>query len=463
MQKFDPLEAWIDNVAVSHSNSNGTRQSYKSNFQRFCEFISKTPTQILNEYERSNDREFRRKYAQYIRAYNSLLLNEGFSPNTIGSRIAAIKSFFKYNDLPLGHVPAVRLRIVYHNRDITRKEIKLILDASKPRERAFYAIMAQSGLRPDTICNLRYRDVKEDFIQNRIPCKIDIPQESAKGKYQSYFTFIGEEAVRHLKSYLIIRPKIADDKYLFVKQGKRQKTSPKSISNMFARTVRKLQAKGLIQIHQKKKNTPRDIRLYNLRKWFRKQAHQAGFELVQFWMGHVVKAGLDEHYRPKDVEFHRKLYAEKAMPFLRFETATPTETEKTIEELKKQLTERDKEINAMKETIVKIQPIIEFVNSFNQPQQLKELLDFLKDDYAADPKLRPIETEFSPYIESKLNRIAKRKGITKKEALEQLVTEDLELLEKSEERRLKIAKAHGLPITKEDYERKKKKRRTHFK
>ncbi len=43
--------------------------------------------------------------------------------------------------------------------------------------------------------------------------------------------------------------------------------------------------------------------------------------------------------------------------------------------------------------------------------------------------------------------------------MEQLVVEDLELLEKEEERRLEIAKAHGLSITIEDYEQRRKKRK----
>ena len=148
----------------------------------------------------------------------------------------------------------------------------------------------------------------------------------------------------------------------------------------------------------------------------------------------------------------------KAMPFLRLETATPTETEKTIGELERRLKERDQEIKVMRQTMAKMQPLVEFVNSFNAPEELKRILDYLKDDftYSKDDKLRPIRTEFSPYIKDKLDRIAKRKGITQAEALEQLVVGDLELLERGEERHLEIAKAHGLPITQEEYKEKKK-------
>lgn len=457
--QHDLIKTWLNNVAASHSNSNRTRVDYKNNLQLFLNFIDKTPEEIMAEYDNSTDRDFKRHYAQHIQAFISAELERGMAQNTINTRVAAIKSFFKYNNLPLGYIPAPRMRVTYHNRDITHEEVKLILGASRPRERAFFTILAQSGLRPFTICNLKFRHVKEDLIANRVPCKIDVPQEIAKGKYRGYFTFICHEAVEYLKAYLHTRRKIKDDDFLFVKQGTEQQANPKSFSALFSRTVQKLKEKGLIEVEQKEINKPRDVRLYSLRKFFRKYANQAGFEFAQFWMGHIVKTGQEEHYRPTDVEHHRKLYAEKAMPFLRLETATPTETEKTIGELERRLKERDQEINAMRETMSKMQPLIKFVNSFNAPEELTRILDYLKDDftYSKDDRLRPIRTEFSPYIKDKLDRIAKRKGITQAEALEQLVVEDLELLEKDEERRLEIAKAHGLPITREEYEDKRKK------
>jgi hypothetical protein len=116
---------------------------------------------------------------------------------------------------------------------------------------------------------------------------------------------------------------------------------------MFRKAVRLLKDKGVMNYEQKKANRPAEVRLYNLRKWFRKMAIQAGFENVEFWMGHTGP-GVDEAYRPKDPEFYRKIYAEKAMPFLRLETSTPSETEKTIEK-------QAAEIKELRETLGMIQ------------------------------------------------------------------------------------------------------------
>ncbi|MHA2315572.1 MAG: tyrosine-type recombinase/integrase [Candidatus Hermodarchaeia archaeon] len=411
MEQLDPVETWLANVAISNSDSKSTRDLYKSNLQRFCSFIGKTPKQILEDYNSSSERELRRRYAQYIQAFGAAQSKKKLTPCTIASRIGAVKSFFKYNDLPLAFIPAPRLRVTYHNRDITHEELRLILGASRPREKAFFAIMAQSGLRPDTICNLKYWNIKEDLIHNRIPCKIEIPEEIAKGKYHSYFTFIGEEAFKYLRAYLNIRPDIADEDYLFLKQGTKQKTSPKSISNLFARTVKKLRNKGLMEVKQKGRKKPRDVRLYNLRKWFRKHAHEAGFELVQFWMGHIVRAGQEEHYRPTDVEFHRKLYAEKAMPFLRLETATPTETEKVFTTLKQENRELRDQIENLETVMQKI-----YQKVFHEEIEQEKIDKLLEEDARSrEQEIEKLETTLGKEEEYLAKHPEERKRLEEQE------------------------------------------------
>jgi integrase len=349
--KYDPIDDWVETVCASHSGSNRTRYEYKSVFHQFCDFIETTGTEIIKDLEYLTDREFKKKYAKYIRSFIASQNKTNIAQSTICSRVGVIKSFFKYNDLPLGFIPTIKSITSYHNRDITHGEIKLILDASRPRERAFFAIMAQSGLRPNTICNLRYENIKEDFENNLIPCKIEIPQEIAKGKYHTYFTFIGEESIKYLRAYLIVRRKIRDEDYLFLSDDEQKMLNPKSISKFFAQTVQKLHEKDLMNLKQKKETKPHDIRLYNLRKFFRKYANQAGFEFVQFWMGHTVNAGQDEHYRPTDKEFHRKLYAEKAMPHLRIETSTPSKTDKTIKNLEQKIDNLEQENQELKKRL----------------------------------------------------------------------------------------------------------------
>ena len=332
MVKFDLVQTWIDGVAYSHSKSKNTEDIYKRMLGRFCQFVGKSPEQILEEYENMDDKRFRRKYAQYLRALISQRIREGYAVNSIRNEVQAVRSFFKYNDLPLAHVPLGRKRVTFHNRDMTRDEIVKLLEISRPRDRAFFCMMAQTGLRPKTLCELRLKNILPEFRKGIIPCKVDVPEEIAKGQYRSYFTFMGEEAVKYLKAYLAKRSGMGPEDHLFTAHGTDRKANPKSLSRVFRESIDRLKETRKIEFKDRQFDKPAELRLYNLRKFFRKMAHQAGFEFVQFWMGHIVEAGQDEHYRPQNLEFHRKLYAEKAMPFLRLETATPSETDRIIKE-----------------------------------------------------------------------------------------------------------------------------------
>jgi len=129
------------------------------------------------------ERDFRQKYAETIRAWAGQLMRQGYTQSTVASFIGAVKSFFKYSDFPLAFVASVRKRVVYHNRDIEAAEIVKILQVSAPRERAFYTFMAQSGLRPTTICNLKMKHIEPDYSSGNIPCLVNIPEEVTKGQY----------------------------------------------------------------------------------------------------------------------------------------------------------------------------------------------------------------------------------------------------------------------------------------
>ena len=356
MKKFDVVESWLDNVAYSHKQNINTPLTYKIGLSRFCEFIDSSPEEILKQYEETDEKEFKRKYAAYLKAFISNQSRQGLTSNTIDSRVSSVRSFFKYNDLSLGFVPKGKCAVVYHNRDITKEEVVEILKVSKPRDKAFFCMMAQSGLRPETLCELQIKYVQPDLDKGTVPALIEVPSEITKGAYGKYITFMGEESVKYLKNYLMTRKKTSPDDLLFMSHGEEKPLSSKSISTIFKKTIVQLKTKGILDFEQKVKGKPRNVRLYNLRKFFRKYAAQAGYENFQYWMGHVI-AGVDASYRPQDPEFYRQVYAEKALPYLRLETATPSETDKALLELEKKHAEeiqsRDKSIEEMKNRVSK--------------------------------------------------------------------------------------------------------------
>jgi integrase len=335
----NPLEKWLGLVAYSHSGSESTKECYRRSFLLFCNFVGTSSEQILLDYARSTDRDFRRKYAELIKAWIGSL-ETSYAELSIRSMVGAVQSFFIYNDLPLGRVPQSPKVVTFHNRDIELTEVRDVLSISSPRDKAFFCMMTQSGLRPGTLCKLRITHIQPDFRKRAIPCKITVPQDLTKGKYRDYFSFMGEESVKYLDNYLKTRANIDSESYIFVQygkdeDGKEKQLDPKTISKIFHNSLLKLKRKGVVDFKQQETRKPSALRLHCLRKFFRKMSYQAGDDFVRFWMGHRGR-GVTDHYLPQDTEFHRKLYAEKALPFLRLETSTPSETEKTISALREE-------------------------------------------------------------------------------------------------------------------------------
>ncbi len=318
MSKVDVVDVWLSGVAYGHSGSEGTRYAYQHSLECFCEFAKVDVAAILSDYDILSEKKFKRKYGLLIKAYIAALSKEDYAPGTIQTRVVAVKSFFKYNDLPLSYIPTGNTRVTYHNQEIVKDEIIDLLGISKPRDRAFYSMMAQSGLRPSTLCKLKVKHLGSGFSSGKSPVKVEVPQELAKGKYGKYFSFIGPETVDHLQRYFATRGQLQRESYVFTSYGTDKPLHPKSISAIFKRAITKLKEKGKLDFEQKEEGKPRTLRLYTLRKYFRKQAGHAGHDYVNFWMGHSL--GVDEHYFSRDPEHHRKQYAEKAMPHLRLET-----------------------------------------------------------------------------------------------------------------------------------------------
>jgi len=197
------------------------------------------------------------------------------------------------------------IMVQYHSRDITKEELWEILQHSDVRNRAAYLMLYESGMRPNTLIKLKWRHVKDEFLGHKIPMKIDLPAEILHFRISERWTFIGDDGLEALKSYLVTRWPLKDDDYVFLgeKPAGRQLTTS-TISQAFNKIVTEL---GLTK--RKERGKPKDLRLYCLRGAFRK------FMIVEeaykeFWMHYASTARVRTHYVSRDPEYHRQLYAE---------------------------------------------------------------------------------------------------------------------------------------------------------
>jgi hypothetical protein len=173
-------------------------------------------------------------------------------------------------------------------------EINKITSLSPIREKAFFTIMRQSGLKPHTIKELKIKDVEQILQPNTpTPCKITIPQ-------QKHLAFIGNEAINYIKQYLETRKKretLTPNSLLFTTHNNPKKEiNTKNVSRTFKQAIRKL-------------HLPNELQLSSLTKFYIKNTEE--------YRTH------QNHNTRKDDETYRELYEKYAMPSLEIEPITP--------------------------------------------------------------------------------------------------------------------------------------------
>lgn len=191
--------------------------------------------------------------------------------------------------------------------------------------------------------------------------KIALTSDILKCRVTDRWSFIGDEGFEALKKYLDLRLPLKDDDLIFgAEKGKPRgaKLEPGAVSQAFNKMVQKL------RLAERRGTKPKDLRLYCLRKAFRKlMASDVDQSYVEFWMGHTTTA---THYLSSDVEHHRAIYA-KGYPSLQiheFSSDTRSrieEQQKEIENLKKQLAEQQAALGILRDLLTSDEKVIERV------------------------------------------------------------------------------------------------------
>ena len=297
-------ELWINQV----SESTSTRRRYLIDIAQFESWamenyglsVRDLPSKWREaKYSGEVEKEkFLDKLSDILKDYFAYVKGK-YTPLSVKRAMSVIMSFLHAFDIP---VKPLRVRypyVVYHNRDITKEEIKQILENSDVRNRAIFFMLYESGMRPITLVNLKWKHIKSDF--GNVPMKIELTSDILKCRVTQRFTFIGSEGFKALKTYLATRLPLKDNELVFVpEKGGAKKLTAQALSQAFNKLVLKL------KLSEPQGKKPKDLRLYCLRKAFRKfMASAVDSAYVEFWMGHTSTA---THYLSRDIEHHRKLY-----------------------------------------------------------------------------------------------------------------------------------------------------------
>jgi hypothetical protein len=205
------------------------------------------------------------------------------------------------------------------------------------REKAFFTIMRQTGLKPKTITRLKIKNLEPSTT---IPRRIDIKQGTTRKPPH----FIGEEANKYITQYLATRKNPTPERLLFSTQNNPNKEiSTKNVSRAFRIALEEIEKEKKdryqpisANIEQSRK---RKFTLFSLTEFYRENAKHYKTEL--------------ENNPNENDEYYRKLYKEKAMPFLEIESPMKIVINPTKKRYQREILKRDSRIREMEQTIAR--------------------------------------------------------------------------------------------------------------
>ena len=292
---FKASKLWLTAIQTDKRGSKHTEREYCRGLKAFCDWIGKTPDQLIAERKAElKDSETEMDAENKLREFCAVLENKKtVTRTTIATKYhAPVKSFYSYNNVPL------KLRTPKHTtrerEPHTVEQIKALMKIVDVRERAFIMLLKDSGMSREDAVMLRYGDIKAEYEAGKEVIHLKVVRQKESIEYD---TFIGKNAIESLKAYLEYRQRRGEtitDNTPIIATLKGKALTPENFSTIFDRLSDKA---GF-------KTSP-----HRFRKYF--ESHlglSAPSFLVKSWMGHSL--GVEGHYFMPPLEKQREKYAE---------------------------------------------------------------------------------------------------------------------------------------------------------
>lgn len=342
---------WIEDWLSARAESDKTLIEYTRGiaaFQEFCQTRGKSFSQIVESWRAAHyagareEQVFLDQWQDLIRSY-ATYIKPRYAPLSQKVFLTVPKSFFTFWKIPIDVNLPRHPCVLYHNQDLTKDQLRLILSKASQRDRAIFLLMAESGLRANTVVALKYWQIKQDYEKGMVPLRILTPASEIKDHVGDRWSFIGEDGVKTLREYLEPRMPLKDQDYVFATKKpsrvKGEQFTEASLSTIFRRITEQLRMEKGSPFGK-----PGHYRMHGLRKYFRNNM-RAEESFRKFWMGHSL--GVDAHYISRDPEEHRKRYAQGYEELRIMEPVTPAQ----LKGINDQLRQKDREIQELRDQI----------------------------------------------------------------------------------------------------------------
>jgi site-specific recombinase XerC len=211
----EDVKRWFDNLAAK---SIITASVYLRTLGLYCELNKTNPKDIIKAAE---TKAFRDNFMDFVRR----LEREGKAGSYIARFKKVLHSWLSYNGLnvklKVNIVGEYDTPMIARERVPNKEELEKIIRMATPRARVSIALMAFSGLRPETLGNYNGSDGLRlgDFIEakisdneiefTKIPTMLIVRKNLSKARHQ-YFTFVPEQTITYIKDYLAKRVKLGE-------------------------------------------------------------------------------------------------------------------------------------------------------------------------------------------------------------------------------------------------------------
>ncbi len=382
------VKEFLDSVAKDK-----TKTTYEIGINRFCEWFKRNPEEVLNLRKQDLTQRpgedlitYRNRAARFekeIEAYHSHLLKQGYKTNSARTLTGGIRQLFRYYQMP------VRMRSgsrVNRGAKTTRNfllridHVRRMYKVADLRERVILTLATDLGLRIGDFLNIRKQDLPP--LNQEPPISFNLM--TGKEEVIAY-GFLSEESVEQLKLYLPTLPK--DNPYLFPSNGSGH-LSDEWINELLRKTVIKA------GIETKSKH----LTFHCFRKMFLSSSIDSGVGLTagKKMCGKSI-AQSDDTYLTT-VKLREKF--KQLKKFLRIRETVSLENHEKVEafrsivtKLQQELSEQKlitqtvteeslkikKELQILNDIINPLQPMLEFVNSFESADAMIEFLQAIEE------------------------------------------------------------------------------------
>jgi len=316
VEKFESVENWLGRMG------DVTARNHRINFWVWMAWMKEnggafkdmTPDELV-EYQRDAETNRQRyEILDVVQRYISSI--EGKRLNSLKRYHSMIRSFFAHNraELPKDPTFIMRSQVEKVRGTLTVEELRDVILSSKPVYRGVFLSIFQGGMGLEEFSYFNQNglvSLTEQLRHSPKLVRIDLPGRKAKRNDDPYHTYIGPDAIKSIRDYLLIRPEGGDA--IFLNQLK-DPISPKAASVYWTRHLVKL---GFIKLTPDAGAGARyGKNMHEIRDVFRSQWEMSPAKpsVAEYIMGHVVDP-LDYNKAHRNEAWTRGEYL-RALPML---------------------------------------------------------------------------------------------------------------------------------------------------